>query len=398
MIIERIHIYLIRLPFRVTYGHKQKTHKDVFAVICRISDDKGCYGLGEAVPRTYVTGETAESVFQNAQTLGKDLIGRRFSSCDDLKKHMVNLSGKWPSPFPSCAFCCIDLALHDCLARHQGLDMAAYFGARPQKLPYTGSIGISNKSKLLALLSIYRFSGIRSLKLKVGDEHDVDRLRTIKSFMGQDTPVFADANGAWSAQEAEGRINKLAEEGIWAIEEPLRIPMPPTEADESMQINRDACMQDAHFEQYARLRQNISVPVILDESLISPYSFKKIIKYSAADILNLRLSKLGGYSLIPKMLEEKPGNMKFSLCAMVGESPILAAAGYFYGCAFPDHLYIQGYSHRILHSTRFTRGGPVMKKGSVFAKNAQAGLGVEVKPEILKKLTIKEEVLTREKA
>lgn len=45
MIVERIHINLIRLPFRVAYGHKQKTHKDVFAVICRTEDCEGHYGL-----------------------------------------------------------------------------------------------------------------------------------------------------------------------------------------------------------------------------------------------------------------------------------------------------------------------------------------------------------------
>jgi len=397
MMIERIKISLIRLPFRVAYGHKQKTHKDVFAVICQVQDSNGHYGLGEAIPRPYVTGETPDSTFKDARALGKRVIGKTFQSYDDIQKTILSLSKEWTSRFPSCAFCCIDLALHDCLARHQNKDMGTYLEAKTKPFSYTASIGLCNKTKLLALLSLYRLSGIGSFKLKVGDEHDSYRLRTIKNFMGQDAPVFADANGAWSTDEAPGKIEALAKSGIWAIEEPLRIPMPPN-AETDAQQNRDAAMPKGHFEQYASLRQKISVPVILDESLISPKSYEKIIAHNAADILNIRLSKLGGYTLVSKMLEDKPDTMKFSLGAMVGESPVLAAAGYFFGCAYPDHLYIQGYSHRILHSKNFVSGGPVMARGKVFLSDpSKAGLGLAIKPDILKTLIIKEEVLSNEK-
>jgi len=398
MIVERIHINLIRLPFRVAYGHKQKTHNDVFAVICQIEDSEGHSGLGEAIPRAYVTGETAQSVFENAQTLGKQLLGKKFFSYDEVQKIVVNLSKEWSTPFPSCAFCCVDMALHDCLARYLDQDMCSYLGTTTKPLAYTGSIGLGNKVKLLALLSAYRLSGIRSFKLKVGDEHDSERLRTIKNFMGQNTPVFADANGAWSTDDAPAKIDSLAKHGVWAIEEPLHIPMPLAETHESSQINRDETMQEAHFQQYAQLRKKITVPVILDESLISSYSFKNIINHNSADILNIRLSKLGGFSLTSKMLAEKPDAMNFSLGAMVGESPILAAAGYFFGCSNPNHLYIQGYSHRILHGAKFVSGGPVMKHGKVSGMAKHAGLDLTLKPDILEALTQKKVTLAYEKA
>ena len=101
MIIDLIRISLIRLPFRVAYGHKQKTHKDVFAIICQINDGKECYGLGESIPRTYVTGETALSVFKDANTLGKQLLGKKVSSYADVKKTILDIANNWPSPFPS---------------------------------------------------------------------------------------------------------------------------------------------------------------------------------------------------------------------------------------------------------------------------------------------------------
>jgi L-alanine-DL-glutamate epimerase-like enolase superfamily enzyme len=397
MIVERIHINLIRLPFRVAYGHKRKTHNEVYSIICRIEDGESHSGLGEAVPRIYVTGETAQSAFQDMETLGRRLVGKRFSSFSDIQEWVIKLSADWPAPFPSCAFASIDLALHDCLAASNGQDMGAYLGGAAVPVGYTASIGLTNKAKLLALLSVYRLSGIRSFKLKVGDEHDVSRLRTIKSFMGKDAPVFVDANGAWSKAEAPRKIEALAELGAWAIEEPLHIPMPTGASDENFQIDRDACMQDAHFESYANLRQKISIPVILDESLISPKSYERIIKHDAANILNIRLSKLGGYSLASKMVQDKSDAVKFGIGAMVGESPILAAAGYFFGCAHPGHLYIQGYSHRILHGSTFTLGGPLMKRGKVSSKEKGPGMGLTLDPNALEGLTLSKKTLKHEK-
>jgi muconate cycloisomerase len=173
--------------------------------------------------------------------------------------------------------------------------------------------------------------------------------------------------------------------------------MPTGEADDDQQLDRDGSMQLAHFERYAKLRSKISIPLILDESLISPRSYGRIVETGAADILNIRLSKLGGYSLASTMVENKPDTLKFGIGAMVGESPILAAAGYFFGCAHPDRLYIQGYSHRLLHGSSFTEGGPAMKHGRVSASEKTPGLGVTVDQTVLERLTINKRILKYEK-
>jgi muconate cycloisomerase len=215
--------------------------------------------------------------------------------------------------------------------------------------------------------------------------------------MGSDVSVYADANGAWSEDQALGKIEALAELGVWGIEEPLHIPMPTDEAVDDQQVDRDGSMQRAHFERYAKLRNKIPIPLILDESLISPKSYMRIVETGAADILNIRLSKLGGYSLASTMVENKPDALKFGIGAMVGESPILAAAGYFFGCAHPDRLYMQGYSHRILHSSSFTEGGPVMKRGRVSATERTPGLGITVDQAAIERLTINKRILSYEK-
>ena len=52
----------IRIPFRFGYGHARKQHVGLDAVVCIARDEEDRQGFGEAVPRTYVTGETCDTV------------------------------------------------------------------------------------------------------------------------------------------------------------------------------------------------------------------------------------------------------------------------------------------------------------------------------------------------
>jgi L-alanine-DL-glutamate epimerase-like enolase superfamily enzyme len=79
--------------------------------------------------------------------------------------------------------------------------------------------------------------------------------------------------------------------------------------------------------------------------------------------------------------------LRFSFGAMVGETPILATAGSHFGAAHQDHLYIQGYSHRLLHRTRFVRGEPSTRRGGRVRLVAAEGLGLQIDPRKLDTVT-----------
>ncbi len=394
MKIDRIDLSIIRIPFRFAYGHSQKTHNEVEAIFCQVRSVDGVIGLGEAVPRSYVTGETATSALKDAEALAARLIDNSFTCIEDIFETMRSEARRITGPFPSSSFCALDLALHDCLARHHGEAMAEHLGTQSRALSYTASIGLSGKVKLKALLMAYRLSGITSFKLKVGDPHDAERLAVIKNVMGEDVRVFADANGAWNEQEAVRQIDTLSSAGVWAIEEPLEIPMPSGATKTSLQIDRESILDTQHFERYARLKTTVSIPVVLDESLISIGTYEQAIKLAAADILNIRLSKLGGLSLALDMIDRMPQTMQYSIGAMVGESPVLAAAGYYLGCTKPAHRWIQGFSHRILHGRTITRGGPRMKRGQVYPCKDD-GLGLTIRPNSLDSVTITQKIVIR---
>src|SRR5262245_3010550 len=60
--IERITIYRLRIPFHQTFRHALQSREESDAVVVKITDSEGRAGYGESLPRSYVTGETTESM------------------------------------------------------------------------------------------------------------------------------------------------------------------------------------------------------------------------------------------------------------------------------------------------------------------------------------------------
>ncbi|MEM8668364.1 MAG: enolase C-terminal domain-like protein [Planctomycetota bacterium] len=381
----------VRIPFRFRYGHARKQHVGLEAVVCIARDEEGRCGYGEAVPRTYVTGETCDTVMGMIPRLLeatsiKDACPRVFQ----LRRR--ELADVWKGGFPSCACCAIDIALHDLIARQNGQSCAAWMDAQSfEPLVYSASIGISKPAKLLATLLVYRALGLKHCKVKVGDAEDIDRIRFIRRVLGRDVELFADANANWEREEAIRHIESLHAHDVWAIEEPLRT----TESEQTPLggLDRFTSLTDEHYEDYRWLRERSPLPLIADESLICVQSAKRIIAYEAFDILNIRLSKCGGPWMSTSIVElAREARLRFAFGAMVGETPILATAGAHFAALHRDHLYVQGFSHRLLHGQRFAHGEPaICRGGRLEFDNHGHGLSLDVDGERLDALTIRRE-------
>ena len=94
----------ISLPYRFQYGHAAHRHQGLRAVICIARDDAGRVGLGEAVPRTYVTGETCQSIFKDADWLVAQLDWQD-PDLENQWQRRWQLAQSHRGPFPSCAMC-----------------------------------------------------------------------------------------------------------------------------------------------------------------------------------------------------------------------------------------------------------------------------------------------------
>ena len=369
----------ISLPYRFQYGHAAHHHRGLSAVICVARDGAGRVGLGEAVPRTYVTGESCQSILADAQWLVTEL---DWEDPDPERQwnRRWQLVKSHQGPFPSCAMCVLDTAAADIWAQRCGQPLAQWCGARSlDPVSYSASIGISGPTRMKALMWLYRRLGIGHFKLKVGDDQDEERLRLFRRKMGAEARLFVDANGAWERSTAIHKIEMFQRWGVWAVEEPLRIRA--AVPVRSGQLDRLTVLDESHYRDCQWLKQRSPLPLIADESLICSTSLERILETRAFDILNVRLSKCGGPLFAAHMARTGVRHeLRFALGAMVGETPILAAAGAHFAAAHRDHLYVQGYSHRLLHAHSFVRNAPRFHRNQVSFVAPRPGLGLRLEP------------------
>ncbi len=386
MKIIKIQLYKIQIPFRFKYKHAKTEHAGVSSVICLAYDDLNQVGLGEAVPRDYVTGESCDSVFDDIKKIVPLIINEEMD-LNLFKDKIISLASNWEGAFPSCAFCAIEGAILNLFAKEKKCSLSHLFEENTKKqLIYTGSIGISHSAALTVKLLAYKTAGFKRFKIKVKMMEDIERLKLVRQIFGEDVSIYADANAMWNRETAVRNIEALEKYKIWAIEEPLK----PIISEGS----RESMLSDEHYQNYVWLKERVNMPIIVDESLISLAALKKIINFKAFDILNVRLSKCGGFILSSEMVKQgKENNLKFGIGAMVGETAILACEGAHFGSVHLDYAYIQGFSHGMLHQVNVAESKVKISRGGKVNLADGSDLDVKLKKSALEKVVVKKEAL-----
>ncbi|QIO23004.1 mandelate racemase/muconate lactonizing enzyme family protein [Haloarcula sp. JP-L23] len=167
-------------------------------------------------------------------------------------------------------------ALLDADARADGVPLYRWFDPdrRCQSVPVNATVGDGRPQETADAVADAVDAGFDCCKVKVGARpvaDDVERIRAVRDCVGDDVTLRADANGAWSRDEAETAFEELASFGVEYVEQPLA-------ADD--------------IEGHASLRGG-SVGVALDESLVDR-RVHAILDADAADVLVLKPMVLGG--------------------------------------------------------------------------------------------------------
>jgi L-alanine-DL-glutamate epimerase-like enolase superfamily enzyme len=221
---------------------------DLFFV--RISTDEGVEGVGSASPAEDVTGESPETC-QTALSMKQLgwLGGRDPQDLDALSRELEQRHRKTPA-----ARAAVDMALHDLLARIEGVPVVDLLGRCHDALPTSVTIGISSVEESLAEAAEYLGQGFRCLKVKTGRslEEDTERLTKLRHLVGPDVAIRIDANEGYTVEEASGLGDLAADLELELIEQPLPGPsiselrsLPPelrriVAADESLHDEEDA--------------------------------------------------------------------------------------------------------------------------------------------------------------
>ena len=123
------------------------------------------------------------------------------------------------------AISAVDAALWDLKAKLLGVSVAALLGKCRDSVPIYGSGGFtcySDERLGEQLAGWVTRDGCRHVKMKIGSDpaRDPDRVKAARRAIG-DAALFVDANGAFSAKQALGMAQRLAEYGVAWFEEPV---------------------------------------------------------------------------------------------------------------------------------------------------------------------------------
>lgn len=113
--------------------------------------------------------------------------------------------------------------------------------------------------------------GFRTVKVKVGDPADVDRVTAVRDAIGPDVALRLDANGAWDLDTARLRLRRMADSAPEFVEEPV-----------------------AGLGEMARLRRKVSILIAADESVRGIEDVRQLASTGAADVLILKVQACGG--------------------------------------------------------------------------------------------------------
>lgn len=167
----------------------------------------------------------------------------------------------------------VEMAVLDAQLRAAGTSFADYLGVTKDRVPSGVSIGIQNSvPQLLETVQGYLDEGYVRIKLKIKPGWDIDPVRAVRE-AHPDIPLQVDANAAYTLVDAN-HLAKLDAYDLLLIEQPL--------AEDDMR-------------QHAELAKRMRTPMCLDESVVSAPKAADAIAMGAAQIINIKPSRVGGY-------------------------------------------------------------------------------------------------------
>jgi o-succinylbenzoate synthase len=263
--LRRIDLPLVT-PFRTSFG--TETERDVLLV--RVTFDDGAQGWGECVAlrepvysAEFVDG--AELVIEEhllPRLLGNDVVAA------DVAHRLAPVKGH---PMAKAA---LEMAVLDAELRRAGDTLHRHLGAERTRIPSGVSVGIhASIHHLLAAVEGYVDEGYVRIKLKIEPGWDLEPVREVRALLGDDALLQVDANTAYRRADIE-HLCRLDDFGLVLIEQPL---------------------PEDDLLGHARLAAASSTPVCLDESIVSAATAIDAIELGAAEIVNIKPGRVGGY-------------------------------------------------------------------------------------------------------
>lgn len=365
--ITKIEIFKADIPFKFSFSHSLHERASSESIFLKLTLENNITGFGECLPRSYVTGNTTESVFSELKKYLPGLKGLALDGSDNsvnLVKELENIEHE--------ARCAVELALLDCIGKISGKPVHDILGKTVNRtFNCSGVISAGSLLKSAATAVYFGLNGYRFIKIKTGSKNDVSRARLVRRIL-KDADIRIDANGAWDVVTALDNIENMRPFNISCIEQPT-----PKDDLGAMQEVADFCPE----------------PVMADESLCTKEDASELARTRACDMFNVRLSKCGGLFRSLEIIKIAEDNgIGYQIGCHVGESGILSAAAIHLAAVAKDLKYFEGGYSRMILKEDVIEEDLTPRRGVGYTLNGP-GLGVNVREDILKKYSKGEAVI-----
>jgi L-alanine-DL-glutamate epimerase-like enolase superfamily enzyme len=224
------------------------------------------------------------------------------------------------------------------------------------RVPVNATVGDGSPSETATAVREAVDRGFGCCKLKVGlrtVEADLERVRRAREAAGPDVELRADANEAWTFEEAASALETFAEVGISVLEQPL--PAGALEGHADLRARSDG------------------VSIALDEGLLE-HGVDAICEAGAADVVVLKPMALGGIDVAREVAAWLSELEVTPLVTTTIDGVVARTGAVHLAAAIPD-VPACGLATGDLLATDLGRDPVLLEKGSAVVPQAK-GLGV----------------------
>jgi muconate cycloisomerase len=337
-------------------------------VVVRVLDSDGVEGFGEAAPRPYVTGETPADVLEHvAGTLWpavRGLAAPELRGPGDLAALEALVPDGAAAGRHHAARAAMELAVVDWALRRRGASAGLLLPPLRGEVVYSGLITAGSPEHAMNQARWARLAGLTQVKIKVGAGEDLARVEAVRGVL-PDATIRVDANGVWTPEGARAVIAGLARCRVASVEQPL----PPGCPDE-----------------LARLRAESPIPLVLDESVVTPADLEVHLAAGAADAVNLRVAKCGGFARAVAMARRAAASgLAIHVGCHVGETAILSAAGRHLAAGLESPAFVEGSYGTLLLAEDVSDDGLRFGHGGAAPVLTRPGWGTRVRVDRLQR-------------
>ncbi|WZL72308.1 enolase C-terminal domain-like protein [Clostridiaceae bacterium 35-E11] len=361
-IIKDIEVKVIELPLKKQWKISLYAAKTRAHAILKITTEDCIIGYGESSPSPAFMGETGYTVkLVVDKYLKPALIGQNVFDVDMLHERMnAAIYGNY------AAKSTVDIALYDIMGKTLSTPVYKLLGGKYRSdVELSWVVGMQNLEDAIEEAKEKLKIGYKVLKVKVGNTPEIDYalVKTIRKAVGDDVPIRLDANQGYDYKTAVDVFSRIEEFGLESIEQPVR---------------------RWDIEGMKFVKNRLSTPIMADESVSSLHDVNHIIKERAADIVNIKVGKVGGLSIAKKIVASLEAAGMTATAGSNLEVGIGSAASVHFVASskivnVPNDLLIGG----PLHEYDIINGGLEMVDGKVVCPE-NPGLGIEVDESIFK--------------